>query len=620
MTKSKIYILLFGLLTVFMAACSDAAFDEEGQDLVPMTIEALSESTRTVLDGMSVVWSENDEAAVYDFKSTKHRFTSQTTDGRTKFVGRVTAKSEHFAAIYPYDLAGETCSSASDMSATLPVEQNVVADGFPAGMNISVAKGSRNIDGSPSNVTFHNVCQLLRFSVPEYVANKVSSITFTSQVAVAGKLDIDYSGTTPVVGITSTESKTITVLPPLQSSTFAAGTYYILTAPVQLDGFSMTMHTTDSKTFRLSSSTKFGGVAGHIYSLGNIDLVNTPAVTDCHHVYDSNKNLLGTTLTVAGAPIEEQPWTVYVKNSSGKVVRTLSITGDSQTSDETDASWPYLPAGNYTVECKYTTSNNREITKTLPTLTVPAPSLTLTVDCYTAHTQYEQGNVTAANECDRLTVYSPSAQLSVASSLMKNTNYTRTFKRTFSYNNQSSTATETTNSPSWSNYTGVPVSGSLYTFSVTANFGGTEVTASKQVRITGLPAKFQPPTTGAGWAKDEGTVNFNSDHVRLGNASWSQPHRMKNASWFNIPSGTRVALDYDIVIHNAAVSTTCNVKMGDQEIVNCSNGKYGDDVHNTGIKQFTLSGNVTSVTCEGSYGSGATCSKVYKLNFSYGTN
>ena len=52
--------------------------------------------------------------------------------------------------------------------------------------------------------------------------------------------------------------------------------------------------------------------------------------------------------------------------------------------------------------------------------------------------------------------------------------------------------------------------------------------------------------------------------------------------------------------------------------VYCNDSKYGNDVHNTGIEQFTLNENVTSVTCEGSYGSGATHTKVYKLYFKYG--
>ena len=239
MTKGKTYIyIIMCIAACLMTACTDTAFDDnEAHQLVPLTIEAQPEAaTRTSLEGTSVEWSEGDEVAVFDFQASKHRFTSINTDGRTKFVGKVTAKSEPFAAIYPYELAAETGNSLAQLAATLPAEQYVVPDGFPAGMNISVAKGARNIDGSPSNVTFRNVCQLLRFTVPAYAADKVTSIDFTAQTAVAGKLSIDYSGASPVVGIASSESEVITVLPPRRTSTFAAGTYYILTVPVRLNG------------------------------------------------------------------------------------------------------------------------------------------------------------------------------------------------------------------------------------------------------------------------------------------------------------------------------------------------------------------------------------------------
>ncbi len=622
--KTYIYALVASLCVV---ACSDdALIDSDSQTLVPMTVEAQSDATRTALstDDTTVVWEDGDEIAVYDFQTTKHQFQStESGDGRTKFKGQVTAKTEPFAAIYPYALAADAAASAATLSATLPTTQRAVADGFSYGLlsdtfvpcNISVAKGARNVDGSPSSITFHNVCQLLRFSVPQYAAGKVRSITFTAATAVAGTLTVNYGSDNPVTTIASSQSKTITLLPPSGSETFPQGTYNILCAPVRLSGFSMSFDC-GTKTYSLSSTSEFGGQPGHVYSLGAIDLVNTPSVTALRHVYDANNMLLGTTLTVSGAPIEGRPWTVNIKNASGTVVRTLSVTGNSLTSDETDATWPYIPAGDYTVEYEFTSTNNRTITKSMPELTVPSPSLTLTVDAYTAHSKYEQGDAVAANACDRLTVYSPSAKLSVAPSLMTMTKYTRTFRRTL--NGQTVTTTESTNSPSWANYTNVPVSGNLYAFSVTANFAGTSVSANKQVRITGLPANFTPPTQATGWSNDDGDVKWEEGYVRLGNASWSQPHRIKNSTWFNIPQGTYIALDYDIVLHRAAVNTTANVKMGDQEIVKCTDSKYNNDVHNTGIKQTTLKANATSVTCEGSYGSGATHTKVYKLYFKYG--
>lgn len=606
-----------------MVACSDTAFDEESQNLVPMTIEALSESTRTVLDGTSVLWSEGDEAAVYDFKTTKHRFASQTTDGRTKFVGKVTAKSEPFAAIYPYDLAADAASSASALAATLPAEQYAVLDGFPVGMNISVAKGARNIDGSPSSVTFYNVCQLLRFSVPAYAANKVTRITFTAQTPVAGKLNIDYSGTSPVVSIASTEGKVITVLPPSGTNTFAAGTYYILTAPVQLNGFSMTMQTADNKTYRLASDTQFGGVAGHIYSLGNIDLVNTPSVTECHHVYDANNLLVGTTLTVAGAPIEGKPWTVNIKNSAGTIVRTLSVSGDSQTSDETDASWPYLPAGTYTLDCKYTTSNNREIAKALPNLTIPAPTLTLTVDCYTAHTLYEQNNIAGANTCDRLTVYSPSAKLNVSDALLENANYTLKFTRSF--NNQTATTSATTNTSTWGNYTNIPVSSSLYTFSVTANFAGSTLSASKQVRITGLPYSIDF-SNHSEWKTDGGKITWNKNSVRFGYESiQGRQSAIINNSSVNIPANTSFCADYSLIIQTATAGTTFTLSAGNQTLISITeDGKFGDltgTTHSYPNKTSKVvrdvSNSITSVKCHNSYGLSLTYSELLGLTLKY---
>ena len=608
-------------------ACSDDSLNDASESqMVPLTISATTSSTRTALDedGTTVLWQERDQIAVYDYKTTKHIFSSTIgTDGHTKFSGQITAKSQYFAAIYPYILASDNASSNSELSATLPNIQYAVECNFPecsvnestSVCNISVAKGERNLDGSPAVVTFHNVGQLLRFTIPDYAAGQISRIQFTAPTPVAGKLNINYSGESPVVSIASNENTVITVLPPRGSSTFSAGTYNIVTAPVSLTGFSMSF-TAGSNTYSLSSNSTFGGTAGHVYNLGSVDLVNTPSVT-ATHVYEDGV-LQGTKVNVANAPIDGKAWTVTIKNSSNTTVRTLSGTGDLS-SPETDASWPYIPAGEYTVEYSYTTSNSKTITKSLPTkLTVSHPTLSLSVDAYTAHSLYEAGNVTGANECDRLTVYSPSASLSVAPALMSNTHYTRTFARTI--NGNTTTTTETTNTPSWVNFTNIPVSGSLHTFSVTANFGGTMVTGTKQVRITGLPANFTPPTKDTGWANDDGTTDFNNDHVRLGNYSWSQPHRIKNSSWFNIPSGTRIALDYDIVLHRAAVNVEANVKMGDQEVVKCTDSKYNNDVHNTGIKQVTLSSNVSSVTCEGSYGSGATCTKVYKLYFKYGSN
>lgn len=580
----------------------------------PYTADATVIATRTALsdDGLSVSWLSSDAIAVYDFTASKHRFPIEFGEGgRVKFTGKVTPKSPSFAAIYPYDQAGATATSLSALSATVPTTQYAATSSYDPEQNISVAKGQRNLDGSPSQVTFYNVCQLLRFSIPSYAAGQITSITLTSQTPIAGKLAIDFSGANPTVSIASTESKTITILPPRRTSTFDAGTYYIVCAPSQLNGFSLSLTCTD-KSYALSSSTTFGGKLSFIQNCGAIDLINTPTAT-ASHVY-SDGVLQGTKVQITGVPVEGASWSAIIKNASGTTVRSIAATKDVLSSDESDTAWPFLPKGNYTVSYTFDRSNGTQQTKEI-TLSVPAATLSLTVDGYTAHSKYEAGDVTAANACDRLTFYAPSARLSVANNLMTNSNYAHTYKRTF--NGNSTTTSESSNTPSWNNYTNVPVSGSLYAFTVEATFAGATATASKSVRITGLPVNFQPPTKATGWSNDAGTTDFNSDHVRLGNASWSQPHRIKNTSWINVPKGTRMSLDYDIVLHRAAVNTTANVKAGSQLIVECTDSKYNNDVHNTGVKLFTTNEAASSFTCEGSYGSGATCSKVYKLFFQY---
>ena len=336
------------------------------------------------------------------------------------------------------------------------------------------------------------------------------------------------------------------------------------------------------------------------------------------HQYNAEGELVGTDLSVTPS-FPDLTWTTQIHQGSatGNVVRTLTGMGALAQSYTADASWPFLPAGTYVATFTYTSEQGQvyDFTK-MRTFTVEQPNLTLSVDGYTAHTKYEEGDVAAANSCERLTFYAPSAKWNVSNSLLANGNYTRTYARTF--NNQTTTESAGTNSPVWADVKDVPVSGSLYTFSVTATFCGQATTATKQVRITGLPADFSPPTQDTGWSNDKGTTDFESTYVRLGNFSWSQPHRIKNASWFNIPSGVKLALDYDIALHRAAVNTTANVKAGDQQIVEVTNSSYGEDIHNTGIATITTSAIVTDVTCEGSYGSGATHTKVYKLHFIYG--
>ena len=247
---------------------------------------------------------------------------------------------------------------------------------------------------------------------------------FEANAAVSGTLNIDYSADVPAVSVPSDASKRITINPPTGSTAFDAGTYYIVTAPVETKGFAMTF-TCSGATYTLSSNSTFGGEAGKVYNLGSIDLVNTPQVTAKHQYIDGL--LQGTLLTVSNPPIDDGEWKAVIRNSNGVAVRTMQGVGTLSSSEE-DANWPYLLRGNYALEYTFTTSNGKEITKTLSFNLNEVPELSVTVTAHTSYSYYKGDGVaysiSDANFCEPYKVYAPVIKVNgVAPKLFANANY-----------------------------------------------------------------------------------------------------------------------------------------------------------------------------------------------------
>ena len=512
----------------------------------PYTADGTAIQTRAVLgnDGTIVNWEASDVIAVYDFTASKHSFAAEIgADGRTKFYGKVTPRKPSFAAIYPYDLAAESAASASALSATLPSTQYAVADNIASALNISVAKGERNLDGSPSLVTFYNTCQLLRFSVPAYAAGKINSIQFTATTPIAGKLNINYSGDLPTTTIGSTESKVITILPPKNNSTFNAGTYYIAAAPGQMSGFTLTF-ACDGKSYTLTSPTTLAGKAGRIYSIGAIDLINTPSVS-AEHIY-SNDILQGTKVQLTGAPIEGGNWTATIKNANGTTVRTLSGTGDL-ISAETDASWPYLPKGNYTISYTFDRSNGTTQTATLPLSITDSPRFNVSFSTYTSYSYYIGDGVTKstaeANKCANNVIYAPTLTVTgISNAILNNNNYTFTTGQTgFS-----------TSLKSKSNgifvFNDVTVTDwKAYTLTASLTFDGVKKeAASKTVQITGLPYTAAPPKNSGdhAWSEVKGgsKIDWNGDNVALGDGGTATADPTIKSPTFYLPADINISI------------------------------------------------------------------------------
>lgn len=511
MKTNILHRIYFCLCAALCFACSEEnLMDDTAQELVPLQLHTSSVTTRTSLldDGTTVVWDDDDELAVYDYEATKHRFVADNVNGSSAhFVGKITAKKDYFLALYPYALGAESLTANQEMVVTLPQEQTAAAGSFAQNLNISVAKGARNVDGSPSNITFSNVCQLLKFTVPTYAAGKIKRIELNTESTIAGSLYVDYKADVPSVTVATDGSKSVAIVPPAGDETFKAGTYYIVSAPVQLQGFTMTF-TCDDATYTLGSNSSFGGQAGKVYSLGSIDLVNTPKVTAIHQY--ANGALQGTSLTISNAPLGESAWNVVVKKADNTIVRTLQGTG-TLVSSEQDANWPYLPKGNYTIEYTFTTSNAKQMTKTAAFSIIESPVFSVSLSAHTSYSYYVGDGVAKdidmANECENNLIYSPTITINgISPRIFNNPNYTINTTT----NIEGSLLKITDGVYTYANY--AVGKNASYTLTSEVAFDGVSRTASKTVHITGLPYVATPPTQ-ADW---EGSAKeWSGSYVRL---------------------------------------------------------------------------------------------------------
>lgn len=606
----------FAIVAMSISSCSeDAIISDIVQESTSLVICASPEPTRTVLgeDGNSVLWEESDEIAVYDYVTTKHRFTIMSASGSdARFVGAITSKKEDFVAVYPYSLAAEDLSATGDVVVNLPSRQNASVNSFATDLNISVAKGARNVDGSPSKVTFYNVCQLLKFRIPAYADGKIREITFSTNIPVAGAVNVSYTGNMPVATMPSEGSSSITVLPPSGASAFSEGTYYIVSAPVRMTGFTMSF-VCDGLSYSLSSSSSFGGIAGKIYNLGSIDLVNSPTIS-ANHVY-TNGTLLGTSIKVSNAPIDGSEWSVQVKNSSGVVVRSIHGIGTLHSSED-DAAWPYLPKGAYTAEYTYTTSNGKEMSRTLSFDISESPIFTVTTKAFTSYSYYKgdgvEKNVATANSLDNYTIYTPQIVVNnISNKILNNSNYN--FK--VSDNFGGSLASNADGIYLYNSYT--VTSCTSYTLNGSVEFDGVTQSSSKIVHITGLPYNATPPTR-ADWTGN--AYSWETDHVVLHyRIIPAEDHVITRT--FYCPENMNVSVYQNVRVRQATVGTTYRLRCSGVVLKSISPG-YMTTVDDTNAYDAIMTAENPSVSCSNSYGNPdwlaqGTNAQVYSIRVQY---
>ncbi len=340
----------------------------------------------------------------------------------------------------------------------------------------------------------------------------------------------------------------------------------------------------------------------------NIQLMATAT-----HIYD-NGSLTGTevilSLAANGAPVEAvASWDIKVLYN-GETIRTYSNTPTNATMNVSDG-WPYVPQGSTLSASISLKSGDIVDLPSVSMATIPLPTFTATVSGSTSYSVYKSSGATAANERDGSSIFDISSSVNISSNILDNTNYSNLLKVTYTTDGGGNSG----ELPYGSVGTLSGLAWQKHALTATVIFDGvTDKSAPVDCHITGLPCKAAPPTNGE-WRKEEGTVVWNSDHVRLGNASISQPHAIVSNS-FHVPENIDVKVETKYQVSGATVGTTFTLYLGTNTLFETKVGFWGNQTKESSIESTVTSSN-NYIKCNNSYGSGSTHSKVYYVNVIY---
>lgn len=328
------------------------------------------------------------------------------------------------------------------------------------------------------------------------------------------------------------------------------------------------------------------------------------------HTYN-NGFLTGTdvilNLAANGAPVEAiASWDIKVLYN-GETIRSYSNNPDNATMDVSEG-WPYVPQGSILSASILLKAGDKIDLSSTTMETIPMPTFTATVSGNTSYSVYKSSGASAANAKDGSSIFDISSSVSISSDILNNPNYSNLLRVAYTTDSGQSSMDASLS------FTGL--AWKMHVLTATTSFDEAIATASVDCHVTGLPFVSNPPTDVC-WNQENGTVNWNSDHVRLGNASFSQPHSIVSNNFY-VLDNIDVTIETKYDVYRASAGTTFTLYLGSAELFRTdASSKW----YSTVTKEVTASSQITSsnnyIKCNNSYGSGATHSKVYYVNVLY---
>ena len=252
------FICAICALTLFSCQKEDNTPEEVIPDgYTQLTLSAVSDETKTTLDGTAVKWAAGDQIKVYCSDESAYDFELVGEGGSATgdFTGLVPSGKTALYAVYPKDLYSSV--SSSTVNVTIPAAQ----EGTFGKGNIAVAK----VDGE-HNMAFKNVNAFVGFTVGADITKVV--VSSVGGENLSGTLAVDCSGETPAAGALSDGGSSITVTFPESTG----GTYYVAIAPgiTHSKGLLLTWYngTTVTGTYWLNKAITT--VANNVYDMETV--------------------------------------------------------------------------------------------------------------------------------------------------------------------------------------------------------------------------------------------------------------------------------------------------------------------------------------------------------------
>lgn len=436
------------------------------ENLVPLVLSTgVDTKTYIAANGTDVYWHTGDKIKVYSDISvsgnTANSYDFAMLDGFTpvgnfaKFEGKVVIGTNNVWAVYPSELA-KTATDEGILQVNLPASQELYVgetNSFAQNLNISVAKADVELQYEVGDIfvqrpvadeslTFYNVCSLLKFTVPEGVAN-IKSVKITADAAIAGDMTFDYGSEKDkpeFKGVTANGSNSITMT---ATSSFAAGRdYYFVVAPVAVSEISIFVNTTDNKQY--GATKHFDDLvqlqAGKHKNLGTLNLGNMPSFGVGFDIQDEGGFLNGTNVifTFPSPTITNVELNVKKGETTVRSIQAESLELDENnqyTSSylaESVSTWPYLPKGTYVISGSYEADGILVEVSGLELKIEDSPNFTVgSLDAYTSYTKYASNAVAEANALNGTSIYVSASEVKISEKILKNSNYKDLFKVQF---------------------------------------------------------------------------------------------------------------------------------------------------------------------------------------------